>query len=134
MRWNNRQKVERPEYPKLIPVAGTVEEATKLLGKIQALDPEAAFRACSWGAFQVLGENAASIGYASAFDMALALTESEAAHLDCFVRFIRSKGLVPALKAARPGDPASCVAFVKGYNGKGYAQNQYHIKLAQAAL
>ena len=42
MRWNNRQKVERPEYPKLIPVAGTVEEATKLLGKIQALDPEAA--------------------------------------------------------------------------------------------
>jgi hypothetical protein len=99
-----------------------------------ALDPEAAFRACSWGAFQVLGENAASIGYASAFDMALALTESEAAHLDCFVRFIRSKGLVPALKAARPGDPASCVAFVKGYNGKGYAQNQYHIKLAQAAL
>ncbi len=42
MRWNNRQKVERPEYPKLIPVAGSVEEAGKLLPAIQLHDPEAA--------------------------------------------------------------------------------------------
>lgn len=98
-----------------------------------ALDPEAAFRACSWGAFQVLGENAVEIGYASAFDMALALTQSEAAHLDCFVRFVRSKELVEELRACRPGDPASCVPFVRGYNGAGYARNAYHEKLAEAA-
>ena len=42
MRWNNRQKVERPEYPKLIPVAGTVKEASALLSRIQAHDPDAA--------------------------------------------------------------------------------------------
>ena len=42
MRWNKREKVERPEYPKLIPVAGTVEEANRLLSIIQAHDPEAA--------------------------------------------------------------------------------------------
>jgi hypothetical protein len=41
MRWNKRQKVERPEFPKLIPVAGTVEEANKLLSKIRDHDPEA---------------------------------------------------------------------------------------------
>ncbi len=41
MRWNKRQKVERPEYPKLIPVAGTVEEATRLLSVIQGHDPDA---------------------------------------------------------------------------------------------
>jgi hypothetical protein len=41
MRWNKRQKVERPEYPKLIPVAGTVEEASKLLSLIRAHDPDA---------------------------------------------------------------------------------------------
>lgn len=41
MRWNKPQKVERPEYPKLIPVAGTVEEANKLLSCIQAHDPDA---------------------------------------------------------------------------------------------
>lgn len=41
MRWNKRQKVERPEYPKLIPVAGTVEEAGKLLSLIRRHDPAA---------------------------------------------------------------------------------------------
>ena len=41
MRWNKRQKVERPEFPKLIPVAGTVEEAQKLLPLILQHDPEA---------------------------------------------------------------------------------------------
>ena len=41
MRWNKRQKVERPEYPKLIPVAGTVEEASGLLPQIQIHDADA---------------------------------------------------------------------------------------------
>ena len=41
MRWNRREKAERPEYPKLIPVAGTVEEARRLLPAIQEQDPEA---------------------------------------------------------------------------------------------
>ena len=42
MRWNKRPKAERPEYPKLIPVAGTVEEASRLLAQIQREDPDAA--------------------------------------------------------------------------------------------
>ncbi len=41
MRWNKRPKVERPEFPKLIPVAGTVEEATGMLPAIREHDPEA---------------------------------------------------------------------------------------------
>jgi hypothetical protein len=41
MRWNKRPKAERPEFPKLIPVAGTVEEASRLLPIIQAHDAEA---------------------------------------------------------------------------------------------
>ncbi|HEX8571719.1 MAG TPA: N-acetylmuramidase family protein [Allosphingosinicella sp.] len=98
------------------------------------LDPAAAFEACSWGAFQILGTNATGCGYASAFDMAIALTESEAAHLDCFVRYVRMRGLVDELAKCKPGDPASCVAFVKAYNGPGYAANAYHVKLANAAL
>lgn len=95
-----------------------------------ALDPDAAFKACSWGAFQVLGENAEAMGYSSAFDMALELAKSEAAHLEALVRFVRMKGLVDELRACRAGDPASCVPFVAGYNGRGYAANNYHVKLA----
>ena len=41
MRWNKRQKVERPEFPKLIPVAGSVEEASGLLALIRDHDPDA---------------------------------------------------------------------------------------------
>lgn len=99
-----------------------------------AMDPGAAFSACSWGAFQVLGENAVALGYDSAFDMALALTASEAAHLDCFVRFVRTNGLEDELRACRPGDPESCIPFVSRYNGSGFRQFNYHVKLAEAAL
>src|SRR5687767_604539 len=90
------------------------------------LDPAAAFEACSWGAFQILGTNAVGCGYASAFDMAIALTAGERAHLDSFARFVRMKGLLNALRACKPGNPTSCIPFVKGYNGSGYAANAYH--------
>ncbi len=99
-----------------------------------ALDPDAAFKACSWGAFQVLGENADGTGYSTAFDMALALTVSEQAHLDCFLRFVRMKGLEDELRACRPGNANSCIPFVRRYNGAGFWEFNYHILLAQAAL
>jgi uncharacterized membrane-anchored protein len=41
MRWNRRPKVERPEYPKLVPIAGTKEEARDLLPALLESDPEA---------------------------------------------------------------------------------------------
>ena len=41
MRWNKRERVERPEFPKLLPVAGTVGEARELLALIRAHDPDA---------------------------------------------------------------------------------------------
>lgn len=95
-------------------------------------DPEAAFRACSWGAFQVLGENATDLGYASAYEMAKALTVSEAAHLDSFVRFVETNGLVDEFRACKANDPASCRPFVSKYNGSGYRQFSYDEKLAVA--
>lgn len=94
------------------------------------LDADAALRSCSWGAFQVLGEHAERLGYADPLAMALALTKSEAAHLDCFVAFVRTEGLVDALRACKPGLSASCEAFVRRYNGAGYAKNSYHTRLA----
>ncbi len=40
MRWNKRAKVERPEYPKLVPLpAGT--DAEDLLSDLRSSDPEA---------------------------------------------------------------------------------------------
>lgn len=97
-----------------------------------ALDPHAAFAACSWGAFQVLGEHAEDLGYSSPYAMALALTKSEGAHLDCFRRFVESRKLVDEFKACRPGDPKSCIPFVQRYNGAEFRTFDYHTKLANA--
>ncbi|HEX8585397.1 MAG TPA: hypothetical protein VF680_13440 [Allosphingosinicella sp.] len=74
MRWNKRQKVERPEYPKLIPVSGTVEEASKILALIHAHDPDAAIMdGGERGAFlKVHNEAAAAAATAEKRDFPLA--------------------------------------------------------------
>lgn len=41
MRWNKRPKVERPEYPKLVAIAGTKDEARDLLQRLLDVDPDA---------------------------------------------------------------------------------------------
>lgn len=104
------------------------------LGLACALDPNAAFEACSWGAFQVLGENAVALGYQSAFHMAEELTKSEAAHLHSFVRFVKVNKLDDELRACKPGNAESCIPFVRAYNGPGFREFGYHEKLAKAAL
>lgn len=102
------------------------------LERAYALDPEAAFEACSWGAFQVLGENAVALGYPSARAMACELAKSEAAHLDSYVRFIKVNGLADELGRCRAGDPDSCIPFVERYNGAGFRIFSYHVKFAEA--
>lgn len=104
-----------------------------------AYDPEAAFAGASWGAFQVLGENARALGYDDPFDMVMQLRQSEAAHLDCFRRFIEWKKhyrtkrpLIEHLRECKPGNPDSCIPFVEGYNGTGFRNFDYHKKLANA--
>jgi hypothetical protein len=104
------------------------------LAAAYALEPEAAFEACSWGAFQVLGENATALGYETARAMAVELAVSEAAHLDSYVRFIKVNGLAEELGQCRPGDPDSCIPFVDGYNGHGFRAFNYHVHFAQALL
>ena len=42
MRWNKRPQVERPEFPKLVPIAATSEEVRDLLPVLLESDPEAA--------------------------------------------------------------------------------------------
>lgn len=104
-------------------------------GKLQrayALDPEAAFEGCSWGAFQVLGENAVALGYGSAREMACELAKSEAAHLDSYVRFIKVNSLADELGRCKKGDPDSCIPFVERYNGDGFRAFGYHVKFAEA--
>lgn len=102
------------------------------LEQAYALDPVAALEACSWGAFQVLGENAVSLGYASALDMVLQLAASEREHLESYVRFIKTNGLADELGRCRAGAPETCVPFVSAYNGSAWRRFNYAAKFAEA--
>jgi hypothetical protein len=41
MRWNNRAKTERPEYPKMVAITAQGQEALDLLSTLAADDPQA---------------------------------------------------------------------------------------------
>lgn len=111
---------------------GSFSSQYEKLFDAMALDPQAALMACSWGAFQVLGENYEDMGYESVLEMVLSLAESEAGHLDTFVRYIIANGLEDELRACKPNNPASCVPLVSKYNGPNHAQFNYAPKLAAA--
>lgn len=87
---------------------------------------EAAYEACSWGAFQVMGFHAQGLGYPGVIDFVRCMYENEAAHLEAFVRYVQHFGLAGHLKARK------WAAFAKGYNGPAYARNLYDTKLARA--
>jgi N-acetylmuramidase len=93
----------------------------------RALNADAANKACSWGMFQILGQNHKACGFDNSQNFVDAMwTGGAPAHLDAFVKFIQANKLDGALRAK------NWAAFAKGYNGPAYAQNQYDKKMASA--
>lgn len=90
------------------------------------LNPDAANKACSWGTFQILGQNHKVCGFDTSQEFVDAMWGGAPAHLDAFVKFIKGNNLDGAL---RKKDWAT---FARGYNGPGYAQNAYDKKMASA--
>ena len=91
------------------------------------LDPDAANKACSWGLFQILGQNYKQCGFDSSQAFVDAMwTGGAAAHLDAFVAFVKANNLDGALRAK------DWKTFARGYNGPSYAVNKYDTKMASA--
>lgn len=95
------------------------------------LDYEAALMSASVGRYQIMGFNHRAAGFATVDAFWTAMKESEARHLEAFVAFIRNTGLGDELRRVS-NFHADCVPFARGYNGTGYAANEYHIKIARA--
>lgn len=99
---------------------------TKLARAFQ-LDQDAALKACSWGTFQILGENYKSSGFPDVRSFVAEMFASPAGHLRALVRFIRANPLIhQGLKNRKWDDVA------RGYNGPGYKEFSYDTKMAQA--
>ena len=93
--------------------------------KAYEFHPEAALKACSWGYGQILGENYAMVGYDTPEDMVRSFAEDESNQLEAIAKFIKAAGLDDELRER------NWRAFARGYNGPGYAKNDYHKKLAR---
>lgn len=88
------------------------------LSAAAALNRTAALMSCSWGAFQVMGENWKSLGYESLQEFINKMYADEDGHLDAFVRFIKVNGLADDLREHRE-------SFFDRYNGSQWRQNDY---------
>lgn len=69
-----------------------------LLAKWIAFHEETAYRAISMGRFQIMGFNYKVCGYDSAKEMFNSFCESEVNQLNAFVKFLRNKGVVSAIR------------------------------------
>lgn len=105
-------------------------EWTRLYRAMQ-LAPRAALMSASVGRYQIMGFNHKLAGFDTVEAYWDAMKRSERDHLDAFVAFIRNAKLLSALRAIS-NSPRDCVAFAQGYNGAGYAANNYHVKIAAA--
>jgi len=92
-----------------------------------ALDADAALKSASWGAFQILGSNFSEAGFGSVEACVAAMRSGVRAHLEAFVKFVAADPV--KLKAIRAKDWAG---FAERYNGPGYKQSGYDVKLAKA--
>lgn len=97
------------------------------LAKAYLLDKEAALKSCSWGKFQVLGENAEWLGYPDVFEFVKLMSVSESEHLDSFVRYVKKSAA--ALKGVQTLDWAK---FARAYNGENYKAFNYDEKMREA--
>lgn len=101
------------------------------LHRAMQLDRRAALRSASVGGAQIMGFNHQAAGFDTVEAFWGAMKTSERAHLDAFASFIQASSLAVALRQI--SDRATdCIPFARGYNGKGFAANNYHVKIAAA--
>jgi hypothetical protein len=103
------------------------------LEKAVLIDRDSAYLSTSWGKFQILGENFEVAGFKgkNVADFVEAQKVSELEQLKAFISFTtntkyKGKALLEYLQAK------DWSSFARAYNGPGYAQNQYDVKLEQA--
>jgi hypothetical protein len=89
-------------------------------------DKNAALQAASWGAFQIMGFNYRTCGYASIEAFIADMKCGHDGHMRAFLGFIRSNKLDTYMRNL------DWAGFAYRYNGAGYAANAYDKKMADA--
>ena len=104
---------------------GGEKEWTRL-EKAREINVKYANYAASWGMFQVMGFNYKKCGCQSVNEFVKCMSSSQEQQLMLTLNFLKSSGLIAPLQKRQ------WATFARGYNGAGYAQNKYHLKLQAA--
>jgi hypothetical protein len=100
---------------------------------VNKLPIDAAFASCSYGAPQIMGENAAMCGYPDAFTFAEAMARDENTQLRAFEAFVTKRGILPFLQRVTR-EEASWDPVALRYNGTGFRLNGYSGKMRAAYI
>jgi hypothetical protein len=122
---NGKFGLSNVSYPKWISKYYNENQHARL-AKAVSLDRNAALQSASWGKFQVMGSNWKPLGYSSLQHFITAMYEDEGKHLDSFVRFVKVNKLDDEIRKK------DWTGFARGYNGPGYAKNNYDVKMKKA--
>ena len=113
------QKWDRSKY------FGGEKEWTRL-EQARKINLKYANYAASWGMFQVMGFNYKTCGCKSIDEFVEKMCTSQEQQLLLTLNFLKNSNLIVPLQKRQ------WATFAKGYNGPGFAQNKYHIKLQAA--
>ncbi len=92
------------------------------------ISPEVALKSASYGAFQICGFNFSLCGCKNVFDFYKEMWISEEGQLGLLSGFLRGSGIDKYMKNKDFSEIA------RRYNGEGYKQNKYDVKLKNAYL
>lgn len=92
------------------------------------IDEDAALCSASWGMFQIMGFNHKLCGYDTVKEYVAAIKANSNNHLLSFAHFLKNTGIDHPLRSL------DWAGFAAKYNGPGYKQNQYDVKLQNAYL
>ncbi len=115
------EKTDRSKY-----IGGIAEYGR--LAKAQKIDRLAALKSASWGEFQIMGFNHKTVGYPDVESFVEAMKEPGAGQIRAVLAFMDNNKLLSFVR----GPNKQWAKFARGYNGAGYAKNQYNVKLEKA--
>jgi hypothetical protein len=98
------------------------------MNRAATINEEAAWCSASWGMFQIMGFNHNLCGYDSVQEYVQAMKADSNNHLLAFAHFLKNTGI------DRPLRNLDWSGFAARYNGPGYKQNRYDVKLQNAYL
>ena len=98
------------------------------LERAKKIDEICALKSASWGEFQIMGFNHATVGYGDVKSFVDAMHIPNGSSLKAVMEFCKSKNILKHVQGANK----DWAKFAYSYNGSGYAQNQYDVKLAAA--